>query len=381
MRFKDTGSVHDRPRSGRKKSSTSEATSIMVLEHVITSPEKSTRKLSRETGVPRTSCQRILKEGRFHPFKDIVMSSCMEGEKREGEEGSGAGDGGTVKVETDPFLAGLTLISQGAEARVYRGTFLGRPAVLKERFPRKYRHPQLDWRLTRRRTVQEVRSLLRCRRAGILTPVVYFVDYERHCIYMEDLAGAVTVREYVQSTSQAAAGGEKLLTLAVLIGRTLAHMHTQDVVHGDLTTSNLLLLFPPAESPEPGAGAASPEPCKQHPQVGEGDIPADAPSLTATAATNTTHPAPSVLHVPPQPTPRMALIDFGLSCVSALVEDKAVDLHVLEKAFLSSHPGTEAVFAAVLAAYTATMKGRFAAPIIAKLDEVRLRGRKRSMVG
>ncbi|CAN0272352.1 unnamed protein product [Lampetra fluviatilis] len=318
----------------------------MVLEHVITSPEKSTRKLSRETGVPRTSCQRILKEGRFHPFKDIVMSSCMEGEKREGKEGSRADDGGTVKVETDPFLAGLTLISQGAEARVYRGTFLGRPAVLKERFPRKYRHPQLDWRLTRRRTVQEVRSLLRCRRAGILTPVVYFVDYERHCIYMEDLAGAVTVREYVQSTSQAA-GGEKLLTLAVLIGRTLAHMHTQDVVHGDLTTSNLLLLFPPAESPEPGAGTASPEPCKQH----------------------------------PQPTPRMALIDFGLSCVSALVEDKAVDLHVLEKAFLSSHPGTEAVFAAVLTAYTATMKGRFAVPIIAKLDEVRLRGRKRSMVG
>uniref|UniRef100_S4R9Q1 non-specific serine/threonine protein kinase n=1 Tax=Petromyzon marinus TaxID=7757 RepID=S4R9Q1_PETMA len=254
------------------------------------------------------------------------MSSCMEGEKREGKEGSGADDGLTVKVETDPFLAGLTLISQGAEARVYRGTFLGRPAVLKERFPKKYRHPQLDWRLTRRRTVQEVRSLLRCRRAGILTPVVYFVDYERHCIYMEDLAGAVTVREYVQSTSQAAAGGEKLLTLAVLIGRTLAHMHAQDVVHGDLTTSNLLL-------------------------------------------------------VPTQPTPRMALIDFGLSCVSTLVEDKAVDLHVLEKAFLSSHPGTEAMFAAVLAAYTETMKGRFAAPIIAKLDEVRLRGRKRSMVG
>ena len=38
------------------------------------------------------------------------------------------------------------------------------------------------------------------------------------------------------------------------------------------------------------------------------------------------------------------LIDFGLSYVSALVEDKAVDLYVLERAFASTHPNSESLF-------------------------------------
>uniref|UniRef100_A0A670I3X6 Non-specific serine/threonine protein kinase n=1 Tax=Podarcis muralis TaxID=64176 RepID=A0A670I3X6_PODMU len=54
-----------------------------------------------------------------------------------------------------PPMAGLEMVQQGAEARVYRGLFLGRPTVAKHRFPKRYR-----------RTAQEARSLLRCRRAG-----------------------------------------------------------------------------------------------------------------------------------------------------------------------------------------------------------------------
>ncbi|XP_038962803.1 TP53-regulating kinase (p53-related protein kinase) (Nori-2) isoform X1 [Rattus norvegicus] len=64
------------------------------------------------------------------------------------------------------FLSGLELVQQGAEARVFRGRFQGRAAVVKHRFPKGYRHPELEARLGRRRTVQEARALLRCRRAG-----------------------------------------------------------------------------------------------------------------------------------------------------------------------------------------------------------------------
>ena len=64
------------------------------------------------------------------------------------------------------FLSGLELLQQGAEARVFRGRFQGRAAVVKHRFPKSYRHPELEARLGRRRTVQEARALLRCRRAG-----------------------------------------------------------------------------------------------------------------------------------------------------------------------------------------------------------------------
>lgn len=64
------------------------------------------------------------------------------------------------------FLAKAELLKQGAEARVYRAHFLGKPTIVKQRFPKRYRHPTLDEKLTHRRTTQEVRSILRCRKAG-----------------------------------------------------------------------------------------------------------------------------------------------------------------------------------------------------------------------
>ncbi|KAE8576365.1 hypothetical protein XENTR_v10004151 [Xenopus tropicalis] len=179
------------------------------------------------------------------------------------------------RLRTRAFLDGLSLMKQGAEARVYRGRFLGKAAVVKERFPKAYRHPALDGKLTHRRTAQEVRSIVRCRKAD-------------------------------------------------KIGQVLARMHDEDVIHGDLTTSNMLLR----------------PPCDDH---------------------------------------NLVLIDFGLSFISALPEDKGVDLYVLEKAFLSTHPNTEEIFRALLQSYSSNSKK--SGPVIKKLDEVRLRGRKRSMVG
>lgn len=41
------------------------------------------------------------------------------------------------------------------------------------------------------------------------------------------------------------------------------------------------------------------------------------------------------------------LIDFGLSSMSTLQETLAVDLYVLERAFASTHPASEALFAKV----------------------------------
>ncbi|XP_053309284.1 EKC/KEOPS complex subunit TP53RK [Spea bombifrons] len=228
------------------------------------------------------------------------------------------------KRRTRSFLDGFALVKQGAEARVYRGKFLGKAAIVKERFPKAYRHPALDEKLSHRRTAQEVRSILRCRKAGIAAPVVYFVDYVSNCIFLEDIEGSTTVRDYMISAQRAAGDDGKLCLLADRIGQLLARMHDEDVIHGDLTTSNMLL-----RSPFDDLG--------------------------------------------------LVLIDFGLSFISALPEDKGVDLYVLEKAFLSTHPNTEDLFQALLKSYTSASKK--SGPVIKKLDEVRLRGRKRSMVG
>ncbi|XP_058989520.1 EKC/KEOPS complex subunit TP53RK [Mustela nigripes] len=219
-----------------------------------------------------------------------------------------------ARERSSRFLSGLELVKQGAEARVFRGHFQGRAAVVKHRFPKGYRHPALEARLGRRRTVQEARALLRCRRA----------DYASNCLYMEEIEGSVTVRDYIQSTMETEKTPQSLLGLARTVGQVLARMHDEDLIHGDLTTSNMLLK-------------------------------------------------------PPVEQLNIVLIDFGLSFVSALPEDKGVDLYVLEKAFLSTHPNTETVFEAFLKSYsTFSKKSR---PVLKKLDEVRLRGRKRSMVG
>jgi len=45
------------------------------------------------------------------------------------------------------------------------------------------------------------------------------------------------------------------------------------------------------------------------------------------------------------------LIDFGLTSASTVAEDKAVDLYVLERAFASTHPASEHLFAEVLKSY------------------------------
>lgn len=163
---------------------------------------------------------------------------------------------------------------------------------------------------------------------GISAPVVYFVDYTSHCIFLEEITDSSTVRDHIASAqlSGSSCPDVELEHLVKKMGDILAKMHDEDVIHGDLTTSNMLL--------------------RQPPEDGESDL---------------------------------VLIDFGLSYISTLPEDKAVDLYVLEKAFLSTHPSTEALFETLLKSYTASSQKSEA--VIKKLDEVRLRGRKRSMVG
>ncbi|XP_054883337.1 EKC/KEOPS complex subunit TP53RK [Poeciliopsis prolifica] len=232
----------------------------------------------------------------------------------------------SVVMAVPQFLSKAELLTQGAEARVYRAEFLGKPTIIKERFPKLYRHPELDDKLNSRRTAHEVRSILRCRKAGIPVPAVYFVDYKHHCIFLEDIVGSSTLRDHINSAQRNSCADRGLHQLAERVGQVLAKMHDENVVHGDLTTSNMLLWR--------GTAAAEPQ---------------------------------------------VVFIDFGLSYISALAEDKGVDLFVLERAFLSTHPNTDVLFEKLLKSYAATSK--MSAAVIKKLDEVRLRGRKRSMVG
>ncbi|CAH1763748.1 1267_t:CDS:2 [Entrophospora sp. SA101] len=221
------------------------------------------------------------------------------------------------------MLKDATLIKQGAEARIYIATFLTRKTIVKERFKKTYRHPILDKKLTSKRVVQEARCLFKCYKSGINTPVLYFVDLKNSTIYMEFVEGK-TIKDIIISLDPTnnQHKDDLLEKLIKKIGESLAKMHLIDVIHGDLTTSNLMLR-----------------------ENSEG----------------------------------LAIIDFGLSYVSNLPEDKAVDLYVLEKSFQSTHPTHELMFNEILKVYEKNHKN--SKEILNKLMEVRLRGRKRSMIG
>ena len=143
-------------------------------------------------------------------------------------------------------LKDFVLLRQGAEARLYTGMFIGQKSIAKERFSKKYRHSQLDERLTKERLKGEIKSLMRCKLAGIRTPTIFFVDMNNGLFVMEYLDTALTCREYIDAllkkSSENLDENKKSLTcLSVKIGRILAVMHKNSVIHGDLTTSNMLI--------------------------------------------------------------------------------------------------------------------------------------------
>lgn len=63
------------------------------------------------------------------------------------------------------------------------------------------------------------------------------------------------------------------------------------------------------------------------------------------------------------------LIDFGLASQATLPENYAVDLYVLERAFASTHPASEGMYAGVLEAYAKGLGEKKWGPIEAKLKE------------
>ena len=136
---------------------------------------------------------------------------------------------------------------------------------------------------------------------------------------------------------------EVVIELMRKIGRAIGKMHSIGIVHGDLTTSNLML------------------------RKAKGDMGLETDNTPPLTATD------------PSLDGDVVLIDFGLATQSVQDEDKAVDLYVLERAFGSTHPTVEKVFNDLLTEYGLSYKG--ALVVLKRLEDVRMRGRKRSMLG
>lgn len=218
----------------------------------------------------------------------------------------------------------VEIIKQGAEAKLYLGQFNGKPCLVKERFIKNYRLPELDKTLTKSRLKAEQKTIKRCEDAGITVPKVYNVDFNSRKIYLEYFDKAITAKDFIIQIQKEKEPQLKLDELTKRIGEVVGKFHANNIIHGDLTTSNILI------NPE-------------------GD------------------------------DYKLIMIDFGLSCYSTSHEDKGVDLYVLERALLSTHSSLPDLFESILKHYTKV--NPTADETVKRFEDVRARGRKRTMVG
>lgn len=155
------------------------------------------------------------------------------------------------------------LIAKGAESNIVKSEYLGENAVLKDRIAKGYRISEIDNKIRKARCKLEARLLSDAKRAGVVTPVLYDVNLEDKSILMEEIDGVV-VKDIIDED------------LAFRIGENISRLHSADIIHGDITTSNIMLR-----------------------------------------------------------DDQLVFIDFGLGRHSTLDEDKAVDLLVLKKSLQS----------------------------------------------
>ena len=127
------------------------------------------------------------------------------------------------------------IINRGAEAILYIDSWEGQRVLVKERIKKSYRIPQIDDRLRKERTAKETKLLRDVRSVGVVTPKVFDVDKKDYKIIMEFIDGE-RIKEFLGS-----AGKKEIKKVCEQIGRTIGKMHATDIVHGDLTTSNMIL--------------------------------------------------------------------------------------------------------------------------------------------
>ncbi|MDH3353382.1 MAG: KEOPS complex kinase/ATPase Bud32 [Nanoarchaeota archaeon] len=158
------------------------------------------------------------------------------------------------------------LIQQGAEAKI----FLSDEIITKDRIPKSYRHPDLDKRIRTRRTKAESKILIKAFELKINVPKV--ITTEKFSLQIEFIDGD-KLSETLNSYDK-----KKQFQAMKKLGKQTALLHENNIIHGDLTTSNTILK-----------------------------------------------------------DDKIFIIDFGLGFISTKLEDKAVDLHLIKQALEAKH--------------------------------------------
>lgn len=194
------------------------------------------------------------------------------------------------------------IIAQGAEAKI----ILKNQTITKDRISKSYRIPELDKQIRKRRTKAETKLLRKA--SEIINSPIPETSKEIHKIKMPFIDGE-KLSDYLDKFSLT-----KQKQICKQIGKDVAKLHDADIIHGDLTTSNMIL---------------------------END--------------------------------KIFFIDFGLGFISRKFEDKAVDIHLFKQALEAKHfRNWEVLFSEFEKGYN---KSKDSKTVFERLKAVEKRGR------
>jgi len=203
------------------------------------------------------------------------------------------------------------VIYRGAEAEICLSKYLDFKVVEKRRIKKRYRIEKIDNRLISSRTKGEAKLISESRRQGVSVPIIFDVDLHNGVITMEFIEGERIKDIFNDLESDARKN------ICMKIGESIAWLHNANIIHGDITTSNMILF-----------------------------------------------------------DNRIYFIDFGLGEINNEIETKGVDLHVLMEAIESTHSKFAEYFNYVLDGYKKELKDD-ANHVIGKIEEIVKRGRYR----
>jgi len=204
------------------------------------------------------------------------------------------------------------LMKKGAEACLYLAEWHGRKVVMKKRLPKGYRLSEMDEQIRSYRTVHEPQLIHEAKRAGVPTPTIFLVDVKSSTIIMEFIEGK-QLKQLLNEVSE-----KDRLHLYRQVGELIGKLHKHGIVHGDLTTSNMI-------------------------QSSDGKI---------------------------------FFVDFGLGEKTKELEALGVDLHLMKRALQSTHfKFAEECFENVIEGYSSVLDAETVKNVLDKIREIERRGR------
>ncbi len=209
-------------------------------------------------------------------------------------------------------VAEKSLLKKGAEASLYLAQWYGLRVIVKVRIPKKYRPEALDMQIRTYRTVHEAQLMHEAKAAGVPTPLIYMVNVPEASITMQYIEGQ-QIKQLLNNATE-----DRRRHLCVEIGKLIGKLHRQGLIHGDLTTSNMIL----------------------------------------------------------SPEGKIFFVDFGLGEKNIEVEAQGVDLHLMKRALQSTHyMFWEDCFKAVQSGYSRVLGAAVAEKVYEKIKEIERRGR------